>query len=434
MKLLLLTNIVLPTIAKEISLPVTSSGGWIVGIVNQIKQQNDIEIVYCFCLSSKSKKINGKVSNISYYGNPRNKKSIVRYDKSLESSFIEVLKKEEPDVIHVFGTEYPHTLAMVNACEEQGWLNRVVINIQGLCFTIAKHYYASLPANIVNQWTLRDIIRNDNIKKQKDKFIKRGKSEIEALQKVKHVIGRTDLDYACTKQINPNINYHFCNEILRDEFYKHQWNLEKCEKYSIFLSQSGYPIKGLHFMLEALPIIIEKYPDTIVYIAGNDITKDKTLKDKLKLSSYGKYLIKLIKKYSLSEHIVFTGNLSEQEMCQQYLKSHVFVCPSSIENSPNSLGEAMLLGVPCVASDVGGVTSMMTHKKDGFVYQHDAPYILAHYVCEILKNDELALSFSEKARENALKLNKKENNTCALLDVYNKIHGVDRNNVKKHDT
>ena len=54
----------------------------------------------------------------------------------------------------------------------------------------------------------------------------------------------------------------------------------------------------------------------------------------------------------------FEGFLSAEKMKRLLLESNVFVCPSSIENSPNSLGEAMLLGVPCVASDVGGIADM----------------------------------------------------------------------------
>jgi glycosyltransferase involved in cell wall biosynthesis len=121
--------------------------------------------------------------------------------------------------------------------------------------------------------------------------------------------------------------------------------------------------------------------------------------------------------------VVFTGILDEKQMCERYLKSHVFVCPSSIENSPNSLGEAMILGVPCVASDVGGVIDLLTHREEGFVYQTDAPYMLAHYVCEIFANDDLALQFSKKARIHAIKTHNKEENTKRMMEIYREIIG-----------
>ena len=42
------------------------------------------------------------------------------------------------------------------------------------------------------------------------------------------------------------------------------------------------------------------------------------------------------------------GKLDSEEMCRRYLKSHVYLSASSIENSSNSVGEAMLLGMSCI--------------------------------------------------------------------------------------
>jgi glycosyltransferase involved in cell wall biosynthesis len=176
-------------------------------------------------------------------------------------------------------------------------------------------------------------------------------------------------------------------------------------------------------MLEAMPLVLNRFPNTKLYVGGQNITKADTLKDKLKMSSYGKYIKELIRRYQLEQHVTFTGILDEKQMCERYLKSHVFVCPSSIENSPNSLGEAMILGVPCVASDVGGVIDLLTHREEGFVYQTDAPYMLAHYVCEIFANDDLALQFSKKARIHAIKTHNKEENTKRMMEIYREIIG-----------
>ena len=308
---------------------------------------------------------------------------------------------------------------MVNTCRKE----KVVISIQGLVSIYARYYMACLPAKVQKRFTLRDFIKQDNLKQQQRKFINRGEIEIEVLHEVKHIIGRTTWDQACTYQINPEAKYHFCNETLRDEFYKYSWDINNCEKHSIFVSQGTYPIKGLHFMLEAMPLILKRFPDTKLYVGGHSIIKTDTLKDKIKISSYGKYIKENINKNNLQNNVVFTGILDEKQMCERYLKSHVFVCPSSIENSPNSLGEAMILSVPCVASDVGGVIDLLTHKEEGFVYQTDAPYMLAHYVCEIFACDEFAVQLSEKAREHALKTHDRETNTKQLIAIYESIIG-----------
>ena len=93
-------------------------------------------------------------------------------------------------------------------------------------------------------------------------------------------------------------------------------------------------------------ILLEKYPDARVYVAGSSLVEYRTLKQKLKISAYGKYLRRLIRENGLGDRILFLGRLNAEQMRDRYLKSSLFLCPSSLENSPNSLGEAMLLGSP----------------------------------------------------------------------------------------
>ena len=71
------------------------------------------------------------------------------------------------------------------------------------------------------------------------------------------------------------IQYHKCNETLRECFYTGSWGYQQCEPYSIFVSQATYPIKGFHFLLEALPSILNVYPQTHVYVSGVDITSTR---------------------------------------------------------------------------------------------------------------------------------------------------------------
>lgn len=179
-------------------------------------------------------------------------------------------------------------------------------------------------------------------------------------------------------------------------------------------------------MIEALNIIKKEFPDTKVLTTGPNYLHYSIVVDRLRLSSYQKEIIRLLRKYDLMESVVFQGTLSEEQMRQQYLNAHVFVLPSSIENSPNSLGEAMLIGTPVVASDVGGVKNMMVHGIDGLVYPFDEPYVLAEYVCRIFRDDDLANKYSRNAINHASVTHNQQNNYRQLMKAYAEIIGEQR--------
>ena len=89
--------------------------------------------------------------------------------------------------------------------------------------------------------------------------------------------------------------------------------------------------------------------------------------------------------------------MNAEEIVEELKKAHVMVLPSSIENSPNSLCEAQLVGIPTVASYVGGVPEMLRDGKDGFLYAFNEPLMLAEYISRIFESDKLAESFSKSS-------------------------------------
>lgn len=393
MRILWLTNIPLPEANNISNIKPIPFGGWLDRTSRDLGCDDGIQLAIAFPdIDRANDVLRGK--KISYYPfypiHLNNMKNVM-----LEL----IVEKTRPDLVHIFGTEFAHSLAMINICKSKNI--KFVVSIQGLVSIYAQHYMANLPHSIQRSFTIRDLVKRDNIKQQQKSFYQRGKTEIEAIQKSEHVIGRTTWDKACVTQMNSLVKYHFCNETLRDSFYENEWNLEKCERNSIFISQSAYPIKGLHILLRAMVLVVKQFPSSMLYISGHDIVNSKSIKEKMRLSSYGKYIKKLIISCNLQNHVKFTGILDEQAMCERYLRSNVFVCPSSIENSPNSLGEAMLLGVPCVASDVGGISDMLVHKEEGFTYPFDEEYMLAYYICEIFKDEDLARRISTNARRHA---------------------------------
>jgi len=333
-------------------------------------------------------------------------------NEKLEAHFKQVRDSFLPDLVHIHGTEYPHSLAYVNACGT----NNVVVSIQGLVSVYAEFYMGGLSSKECTA-SLRDILRWDSLALQQKRMEQRGELEKELLCRVNHVIGRTSWDRSHVWAINPNAHYYFGNETLRASFYEKKWSYSACEPYSIFLSQAHYPIKGIQQLIKALPLVKHHYSEVKVYVAGNDFIHVSALRK----NGFTLFIEKLIKRYGVAENIVFLGSLSEEEMAEQYKKSHVFVCPSAIENSPNSVGEAQLVGVPCIASYVGGSMDMIQEGETGFLYRFEETALLAYRVCELFGDPGLCTSLSEKERIVSRERHNARHNAENLFTIYQSI-------------
>lgn len=422
MKVALICNTALPEIEERFGLPKAKPESWLVAHVAALKKAGCSTIV-CFPISETQTRILEVFDGITAASYTYDK-DVTRYNSASEGEFCEIFEKTHPDVIHVFGTEFSHTLAAVNAAEKCGMLERLVIGIQGLASMIGQyHYYAALPHWVRYAKTFRDLLRMDSLARQRELFVQRGRFEEEAIRKAKHIIGRTDWDKACVTRLNPDVNYHFCNETLRPAFYQNAWQREQCQTHSLFVSQANYPLKGFHMVLEALAILVKKYPNAHLYTTGQDPRDTKRFSQKLRQSIYPWYIARRIRKLGLEENVTYLGYLDETNMCERFLKTHVFVSASSIENSPNSLGEAMCLGVPSISSDVGGVKNLMDHGKDGFIYPFDEPYMIAYYADRIFASDELANRLSESAKEHAKITHNAQVNAQRMLEIYSVVAG-----------
>lgn len=408
MKILWIVNTIFPYPAKQLKIQKSAFGGWLNALAEQLKNQEDIELGIASIYNGNEikKYYDGRITYYLMPGAPA-----IKYNKHLNKYALDILNDFNPQILHIHGTEYAHGLAFINVCNEK---TKKLVSIQGLVSCIEKVYLASIPyKEILKNITLRDILKQDNLFQQKNKFRVRGTNEIEIIKKTDAVIGRTTWDYANTKEINLKEKYYHNDEILRQSFYTDEWNVEKCEKYTLFCSQAGYPIKGLHFLLKTVAILKQEYPKIKLLIAGENI-----LNKGIRTTGYAKYLLKLINKYKISENIIFTGVLSETEMKEKMLKSHIFVLPSAIENSSNSLGEAMILGMPCVASNTGGTMDMLEHKKEGFLYPYTEPAVCAKYISNLFENDELCTKMGEKARETAVFRHDPDRNLQRILEIY----------------
>lgn len=428
MNILMLSYAIIPEFAQAFGLKQHTNGaGWIVGMRNALLAEG-----HRVAIMSPSKLI--ETASISdsacvYYSFPREKGEIVNTSGKREQFFIKVINEYKPDSVIIFGTEFAQGLDMIRACEKEGILDKTVVFIQGLLSMIKRYYSADLPESVVHKKTISEFFSHMDISSQIKMFDKRSTIEMEILKRATHVIGGTVWDKNVVKLINPDINYHYCPEILRDGFYLHagEWSQVKCIPHSILSVQSNfYPLKGLHFLLEGFKCVIKQYPDAKLFVTINKPRKASTILQKIKSHTYENYAYELMEMYDLWGNVEFLGNLAEDELIKYYLKSNIFICPSSIENHSQTVSEAKIIGIPTIASFVGGVVERIIHGEDGFLYQYNAPYMISEYVSRIFENGDLAKSISEQAKKNAAVLVNREQNIRTLIRILGELDEKDK--------
>lgn len=417
MKVLWITNALLP---EAISLlakaeEIKGTGGWVLGLADTLQSREYIELHIAAISDLVQNLATVKGEHITYHAIPCGKGD-TKYNKQYEEYFREICKEIKPDVVHIHGTEFPHSLAALRACGAE----KTVVSLQGLVSVIARYNNGGISKwDAFKNLTFHDIVRGGIICHQK-RMHKSGEYETAVIKECNYVIGRTSFDRAHTWALNPNAHYFHCGELLRQDFYdKKGWDYEHCIPHSIFMSQSAFPIKGVHKVIEALDIVKKIYPDVTLRVAGHDLTyREGGWRGKIRITSYGKIVRNLIKEKALVNSVFFTGELNAKGMIGEYLKSNVFICPSSIENSSNSLAEAQVLGVPCIASYAGGIPDMMKGYED-YLYRFDDVEMLAYKICQIFSVREGIDNNS--MRQMALRRHDKVTVVNDLLMAYNSI-------------
>lgn len=81
----------------------------------------------------------------------------------------------------------------------------------------------------------------------------------------------------------------------------------------------------------------------------------------------------------------------------------------------------MCLGVPVIASNVGGVADLIDDRINGILYPFNEFYMLRYYIGQIFDNEAIAQGISENAVKKAEKLYNREENLQTIMQIYDII-------------
>ena len=422
MKVLWVTNKMLPDFLRELGLPPNNYGGWMPALLAAIKQYGpEIEVHVCSA-GPEDKRI--KVNGVYYYslGSTYEGWIVHKVSNKFLKSFSALLKEIQPDIVHFHGSE--GLLGVIPGELYSSY--KSVVSLQGILQGYYPHYAGGISESEIKDYRnyLNLILTRHSVSRGADSWRKKmGPAESLALSKVKNIFGRTEWDKAWAKYISPEARYFHVGEVLRPEFYLGKRSEENVRRYTVFCGGAmTYSLKGGHWLIRAVGALKSKYPEIKLRVANAErVSKPTSFKEWIRRGEYHRYCWRLIEQYDLEDNIILLPSLDANEVAEELRQAEVFCLPSCCENSPNSLGEAMLIGTPSIATYVGGVPSVARDGDNCILVPSCDPACLAHGIDQVFENPCYAKQLAENAYAFAVKRYQEESVVQQLKNSYMEI-------------
>lgn len=386
-------------------------GGWQDSLQEIVMQRKEIELYIAFegCIGMQTKCIDGVtyiplVPNMSLIGN----KFLRFYDqqyvkRKLLPLFVNAVNEVKPDVIHIFGTEW-------GLGEIANYTNiPVVIHLMGC---VAPYKNALLPPN----YSLFDQIKSAGVNPIKHYRLFRGLHyyktwvdfEKNNFRAVENYMGRTAWDKTMCELFHPGCNYYYCSEALRPSFIAETrgWNNPQNDRLQLITVGCSTHWKGMDMVLKTANILKIHGIKFVWKVAGRmsaSLKKEIESKEELKFKDCC---------------VEFIGEVSSDNLVSLLLLSNIYVHTAYIENSPNSVCEAQYLGLPIIATYVGGIPSLIENRKDGLLVPANDPFTLAYEIALLSLDVERQKIYSRNTKLRARERHAPEKIYNNLIECY----------------
>lgn len=385
-----------------------NGGGWIVSLEQIVRKEPSVQLGVAFEFPDSGFKYENE--GVCYYPIAPRKLSLFdrlrggSNDEGKIADWLKIIDDFKPDLIQIFGSENDFGLLC-------GKTNvPIVIHMQGC---LPPYHNALFPVGM-NQYDFY-FVRGLNWRRRwiglrsEPAFRRKAEQEIRTIQSCRYFMGRTDWDRSLVRLFNPDARYFHCEEALRDSFIHgtKKWSAGNGGLVRIVSVISNPWYKGVDLILKTAKLLRQ--------FTGLDF----------EWQIYGVQDIRFFeRKYGINAidvNVRIMGTASKEELVDALCNATCYVHPSYIDNSPNSLCEAQYLGVPVLATHVGGISSLVKDGETGILFPANDPYTLASLIKSLEEDRVLASRLGDAAREKAMARHTPDAIGKTLLDVYLEI-------------
>jgi glycosyltransferase involved in cell wall biosynthesis len=399
-----------------------AAGGWISALQRAVEAVPECELGFVFYTERAMAPFEfGKTwyYPVQMLGSSKGKRLMNRIAGRAETdenlpAFLTAVEQFKPDIIHVHGTEFPFGLILREVRKIP-----VVVSIQGNLTVYREKYFAglSLPG-LWRGWRTGYPFYGADYKIWR----RRMEIEQEVLRRTRFVFGRTDWDRRIARVLAPDAEYFHMDEVIRPGFYGLEWaagmraegeNRARGRRTApVFFTTSSPSIyKGFETIIDTARVLVRNgvaFEWRVAGLKADDPLVRLTLAER-RMDEFAGLNIRLM------------GTLSGEAVGDQLLESDAYIQVSHIENSPNSVCEAMLAGVPVIASFAGGTGSLLKDGIHGVLVQDGDPYALAGAMREVIERPEKHTTMAAEARRLAQRRHDPASIVTLMLERYREI-------------
>ncbi|HKV59978.1 MAG TPA: glycosyltransferase family 4 protein [Ktedonobacteraceae bacterium] len=148
--------------------------------------------------------------------------------------------------------------------------------------------------------------------------------------------------------------------------------------------------KGLEVLLAAFHMLLQRYATAHLLLVGYVLDTEQ------------QHFAELVMKYDLADKFTLTGRIARSDALRYLRLMDVFAFSSQHDGCPNAVLEAMLAGLPMVASRAGALPQMLEHGKGGLLVQPGSAVELYEAIATMLDAEHGRRSYGQMAKERAL--------------------------------
>ncbi len=356
--------------SEKIELNRNSGRGWVSALEYALRQYDEYELAIAFPDNSITSIQKEEYDNRVVYRIPFPESKIKRWKnrflgklegEDIIQNHIKVVEDYQPDLIHIYGTENSFG-KIINKVDAP-----IIMDLQGILSSIVLKWYSSISK--FESFIYSSLFAIINIKTHYHDYkikVKRGEREKDILSNAQYVTGRTHWDKNISKALAPNAHYMSCSRVIKDDYWNTDWSMPNNNELHLLSIMNEDFYKGLDVVVKTCQIL-EK----------NNIPYKWKIVGITPKSDYVKIVYRKIGVKPNQLNIEFCGKKSSKEIANLLTETNFFIHPSYIENSPNSVCEAMVAGAPVIATQVGGVGSFIKHDVSGWMFQEGDYTMLA---------------------------------------------------------